>query len=205
MGRHKLYRSERDMRNSMIKLMKSVPYGAITVTMIAEDACINRKTFYAHYQNKDELLFAIVYDMFDDLFSCFMYEKDSPCDILDEKQLQKDVEIFLRKVVDYRESISVLVTPETSDIVISIADQIVLNRCRDIHILNDTDGKVPQKFYLAIIRNFFMGIIDAWIESEHLSLEEGIFVLSKIMKQNYVNIFRYVRPRFKEQTPQLQP
>ena len=53
--------------------MKTVPYSTITVTMISNEAGVNRKTFYAHYHNKDELMFAMVYDMFDELFGCFMY------------------------------------------------------------------------------------------------------------------------------------
>lgn len=200
MNKYKLKRSERDMRNSMLKLMKSTPYGAITVTMLAGDAGINRKTFYAHYQNKDDLLHAMLFDMFDDMFGCFMYQKESPSNVLDEQLLQQDVRRFLETVQLYEEYVVVLITSETSDTALSIADQVVLNRCRDIHILSDQGGRIPRKFYLEIIRNFFMGIIDAWLETEDLSLEEGVTVLSKIIRQSYANIFRYVKPGLKTLT-----
>ncbi len=77
--------------------MKTVPYSTITVTMISNEAGVNRKTFYAHYHNKDELMFAMVYDMFDELFGCFMYWKES-CELLDEKKVQEDARSFLEKV-----------------------------------------------------------------------------------------------------------
>ena len=189
--KQKLNRSQRDIQNSMIKLMKTVPYSTITVTMIASDAGINRKTFYAHYHNKEELLFAMVYDMFDDLLGCFMYPKDSSCEFQEEDRVQQDARNFLEKVTFYEERLLALVTTETSETSISIADQVVLNHCQDICIPNDKEDKFLRKFYLEIIRNFFMGIIDAWMESERISLDEGVAILSRIMKQSYMDIFCY--------------
>lgn len=174
--------------------MKAVPYSTITVTMIANDAGINRKTFYAHYHNKDDLLFAMVYDMFDDLFGCFMYLKDSSCKSSQELQMQQDARKFLEKVTFYEERLLALITTETSETSISIADQVVLNHCRDIRIPSDREDKFLRKFYLEIIRNFFMGIIDAWMESERISLDEGVAILSRIMNQSYMDIFCYKRP-----------
>lgn len=190
----KLNRSQRDIQNSMINLMKSVPYSAITVTMIANDACINRKTFYAHYHSKDELFFAMVYDMFDDLFGGFMYGKGTPGDTLDEGKLQEDVRNFLKKVVHYKESLLALVTDETSEVSVSIADRVVLNHCKDICFLDHADDTVLRTFYLEVVRNFFMGIIDAWMESESIPLDEGVTVLAKIMQHSFVNMFCYVKP-----------
>ena len=185
-----MHRSQRDIQNAMIRLMKTVPYSTITVTMISNEAGVNRKTFYAHYHNKDELMFAMVYDMFDELFGCFMYWKES-CELLDEKKVQEDARSFLEKVTFYEESLLALVTTETSGTVISIADQVVLNHCRDICIPSEKEDKFLRKFYLEIIRNFFMGIIDAWMESERISLDEGVAIVVRIMKQSSVDIFCY--------------
>lgn len=175
----------------MVRLMKTVPYSAITVTMIAGDAGINRKTFYAYYHSKDELLFEMVYDMFDELFGCFMYKNNDCSQKSAERVLWQDAKAFLEKVSRYEEHLLALITTETSEMTISIADRVVLNHCRDICMFGDGEDKFLQKFYLETIRNFFMGIIDAWMESERISLEKGAQILSHIMKQSYKDIFGY--------------
>lgn len=187
----KLHRSERDMRNSMLRLMKNTPYRSITVTMLTDDAGINRKTFYAHFKNKDELLYAMIYDMFNDLFSCFMYPKDLPGDTVNDDQLQEDARNFINTILEYQESLDVLITAETSEFSITIADQVVMNLCRDTRILKTADSPLLQKFYLETIRNFFIGIIDAWIESEEVSLDEGVAILTRIIKLGLSHIFHY--------------
>lgn len=187
----KICRSQREIQNSMIRLMRACSYDTITVTMIASDAGINRKTFYDHYRNKDELLFTMVYDMFDDLFGCFMYRKNASCRFSKESQVRRDACNFLEKVTFYEERLLTLITTETSESVILIADQVVLNHCRDIHIFNDGEDKFLQKFYLEVIRNFFMGIIDAWMESQRISLDDGVAILSRLMRQSYLDIFCY--------------
>lgn len=193
----RISRSRRDIRNALLQLMKTTPYSMITVTMLAEEAGVNRKTFYAHYQNKDELLNELLYDMFDELFGCFMYEKESPGEILDERRLEADARRFLETLKQSEEKITVLVTSDTSETAIDMADQVVLNRLREIRIV-DGGGKVPRKFYLEVIRNFFMGIVDAWIESEGISVEEGVAALTKIMRHSLANMFRYVKPKRKK-------
>ncbi|MCI8400974.1 MAG: TetR/AcrR family transcriptional regulator [Lachnospiraceae bacterium] len=197
MKQQRISRSRRDMRNALLQLMKTTPYGAITVTMLAGEAGVNRKTFYAHYQNKDELLHELLYDMFDELFGCFMYEKGTPDEILDEEHLRSDVRRFLETLERSEEKILVLITSDTSETAIAMADQVVLNRLKEIHVLED-GGTVPRKFYLEIIRNFFMGLIDAWLEAEGITQEEGVTALTRLIRHSFANMFRYVRPERKQ-------
>ncbi len=188
-----MYRSQWEIQNSMIKLMKAFPYSAITVTMIANDARINRKTFYGYYRNKDELLFSMIYDMFDELFGCFMYRKYPSGASVEEERPRQDIQRFLELVTFYEERLLTLITTETSRTAISIADQVVLEHCQDICIPDEKEDRFLRKFYLEIIRNFFMGAIDAWMESQRISLDDGIAILSRIMEQSYLDIFCYER------------
>ena len=188
-----LYNSRDKIQNSMVRLMKSVPYNDITVTMITGDAGINRKTFYAYYSNKDELLVAMLYEMFNDLFSCFMYKKDASDVIPVDTRLLRDVRSFLEKVIYYEERLLVLITNETSEFSISIADQVVLSHYKDISFLRDINGTIPGRFYLEIIRNFFMSIIGAWIDSEEKSFDESVDALVTLMKHSYLDMFCYVK------------
>lgn len=185
--------SQDAIRQSMIKLMKSAPYSEITVSMIASDACINRKTFYAHYPNKDKLLFALLYEMLDDLFGCFMYRKDPPADLLDEVKLREDAQNFLRKIICYEERIPALITDETLVFSRSVADQVLLDYCKDITFLNETENTIFRKLHLEMMRSFFMGMISACIDSEKKSFDETVDVLVHLMKHSYADIFSYTQ------------
>ena len=191
--RRKASCSQNAMQQSMVRLMKSVPYSDITVTMIANDACINRKTFYAHYPTKEKLLFAMLYEMFDDLFSSFLYKKDPPVDVPDAAKLKEDAQIFLRKLICYEERLQALLTDETLGFSLSVADQVVLNCWKDIAFLNETGDTIFQKLYVKMIRGFFMSLISAWMDLEKKSFDENVDVLVRIMKHSYADLFSYTK------------
>ena len=52
----RVVKTRRAIRNAFEDILKQKPYTQITVTAIAEKACINRNTFYAHYDSVDDLL-----------------------------------------------------------------------------------------------------------------------------------------------------
>lgn len=49
-------RSRQILRDALIELVAEMPYDAITITDISQRARVARKTFYAHYEDKDALL-----------------------------------------------------------------------------------------------------------------------------------------------------
>lgn len=51
----RVIKSKKNIRNAFIELMHEKGYHNITVTDIAQKALINRKTFYFHYETKDDL------------------------------------------------------------------------------------------------------------------------------------------------------
>src|SRR5690625_4145245 len=49
-------RTKRDLMNSLLDLLKTKDYNAITISEICQSAGYNRGTFYNNFNNKDDLL-----------------------------------------------------------------------------------------------------------------------------------------------------
>lgn len=186
-------KAETKLWNSLISLMEEFPYSEITVTMLVKHADVNRKTFYAYYPNKDELFCAIAKAMFADLFGCFMYPKPIPPYELDYASLNRDILRFLEQIQRYQRLLDLLITEETSGLALGTADQVILEKSAHIYLKTSGKQKVPQQFYVEFIRNFFMGIIDTWTQSNIENIEEGAAIIARLMTQSSANIFRYVK------------
>jgi AcrR family transcriptional regulator len=60
-------RTQKQLREAMIALIREKGFDAVTVQDIAERAEINRATFYLHYRDKDDLVARFMKDVLDDL------------------------------------------------------------------------------------------------------------------------------------------
>lgn len=56
-------RTRQLLREALIALVAEMPYESITITDISTHACVARKTFYAHYADKDALLIDCIQPM----------------------------------------------------------------------------------------------------------------------------------------------
>lgn len=72
-------KTKRSLRNAYIDLIEQFPEHAITVSMIAQYADLNRATFYAHYSNKEEFYEEILYDLLEGLREAILspFEKNN--------------------------------------------------------------------------------------------------------------------------------
>ena len=92
----RIRRTRGAIREAFVALMKKKEYAAITVTDISEQADINRKTFYAHYETKEQLLAQLIEEMFCDLLDTLMYPKTGTCGDR-EADLKRDLTVFFQK------------------------------------------------------------------------------------------------------------
>ena len=65
----RVVRTRRAIRKAFLRLMQDTEYQKITITAIAREADIDRKTFYLHYQSIDELTDEIVQEEADRIVS----------------------------------------------------------------------------------------------------------------------------------------
>jgi AcrR family transcriptional regulator len=174
--------------------MREREYEDITVKDLAQRAGVNRKTFYAHFQTKQELYESMVREMFEEIFYTFIYPKPNPGLDVDSQVLMEDIRLFFQAVDRYREELEVLVTSQTSAVAFIVAEQVILQRADDIRLMTEAlPGKVPLQLYLIRIKSFFMMMIDWWLEQNEYSLEEAAVIMQKTMRKNTCSVFRYQR------------
>ena len=59
----RVIKTKRNIKQAFIEMLCEMDYEQITVQALTERAMINRKTFYSHYQNLDELLHELQLEM----------------------------------------------------------------------------------------------------------------------------------------------
>ncbi len=53
-------RRQRQLEQCLLELMEDIPYGAITISQICDQAGISRKSFYRYFDSKEGCLFALL-------------------------------------------------------------------------------------------------------------------------------------------------
>lgn len=192
----RIRRTRAAIRDAFIELMQKKEYDAITVTDISECAQINRKTFYAHYETKEQLFTQMLEEMFEDLFLTFMYEKEMPGSRLNEQQLLSDCCSFFEKVERYREELNTLIGGKTAYMAFEIADRVIYACLDRIHVtLEDDAGVVPASLLISRIKNFFFTGIDWWLDQPQMTAQQAAQIFSRMMRKSAANIFRYEQMR----------
>ena len=188
----RIRKTRASIRDAFVRMMQKKDYEAITVTDIAESAQINRKTFYAHYETKEQIFTEIVEEMFLDLLGTFMYEKKMPGRELDEESLTRDVRTFFEKVESYREELNTLIGGKTAYMAFDIADRVIYGCLGRIHVtVGDEEGIVPASLLVTRIKNFCFTGIDWWLDQNEHTPEEAAVIFSRLMRKSAANIFRY--------------
>ena len=189
-------RSRDAIKKAFVDLMKRCEYEDITVKDLAEEARINRKTFYAHYETKQDLFESMMDELFDEIFGCFMYPKENPQNEPDEAVMRADIRRLLLTATKYSDELDVLITDQTATMTFLVTEQVILRRAKMIRLLTDAaPGRVPMELYVMQLKNFFLGIMDWWLGQQDYTLEEAVDILYKFMRRSSSTMFRYERGR----------
>jgi AcrR family transcriptional regulator len=85
----RVLRTKRLLGDAVVRLILTKGYDATTIQDIAQEAGVQRATFYMHYKDKEELVQALVRDLMDDLHAQIL-ALDAPM-----LSYQRDYDIFL--------------------------------------------------------------------------------------------------------------
>lgn len=75
-----VFKSQKWLTDALLSLMKQKAFSAITVKEIAEKAELDRRTFYRHFNSKEELLDLYVEKLFKEYVSILSRESDQTID-----------------------------------------------------------------------------------------------------------------------------
>lgn len=157
---------------TLLELMKEKTFEEIKVSDICSKAMINRSTFYAHYEDKYELLV----DFLSNLKEEFAYELNESCkeNLSIREYYIRLISLFLDHIDSKRDVYnSIMVNNRSSimmDILLSVVNDDILKRFKE----NDINLKVPteviSKFYLGGVINIGM----EWLSNSNKYTKEEI-------------------------------
>lgn len=157
---------------TLLELMKEKTFEEIKVSDICSKAMINRSTFYAHYEDKYELLV----DFLSNLKEEFAHELNESCkeNLSIREYYIRLISLFLDHIDSKRDVYnSIMVNNRSSimmDILLSVVNDDILKRFKE----NDINLKIPteviSKFYLGGVINIGM----EWLSNSNKYTKEEI-------------------------------
>ena len=178
----RIVKTEKALYEGLLKLMSEKSFEDINVVDICEIALINRSTFYAHYNDKYELLMGIINNLKENLLTTIEqnnYDVNSKEYYLEMISLILD---HLDKAKDiYR---SILISNKSSVLIDILTEVAVKDINKRIEISNINKKNVPTdifvKFYLGAV--FSVGI--EWLSSkDKYSKDEILEYLEELLPE----------------------
>ena len=189
----RIIKTKKVIYEALIDLMKEKTFEEIKVSDICNKALINRSTFYAHYEDKYELLVEFI----NDLKSNFTNELDKRKHITDTREYYMElIKLFIDHVEEYRDIYSSIMTNNRNSIMMDILLS-VINEDISKKIKNDKrNSSIPKviiaKFYLGGLLSLGIVLsIKTGFNKELDSLNKSSFFNYPLVisKNNYVDDF----------------
>ena len=111
----RIIKTKKILFDSLLKLMKKKNFEKIKISDICEESLINRSTFYAHYEDKYELLI----DLFEDQKKVLLKEfEDNENKIFSKEYLMELLNILIDHIDENRETYSAILANNRNGILI---------------------------------------------------------------------------------------
>lgn len=176
----RIIKTKKALYESLLSLMKDQTFEEIKVSEICTNALVNRSTFYAHYNDKYELLVALLNDLKLNLLTSL---KSNENEINSKEYFMKMLELLINHIDEKREIYSAILTNNKNgilmDILFDVADKDIKERIEDNKqdITKDIPSEIITKFYLGAIVNIGM----EWIRNNSKYKKEDILKYFNIL------------------------
>lgn len=177
----RITKTKKVLFNSLLELIKMKPFEKITISDICENALINRSTFYAHFDDKYELLVSLLDNQKQILLSTLRKNEQ---DVNTKEYFMEMLKIFIEHVDENREIYSSIVLKNRNgiliDILIDVSEKDISDRIAKNSKITTTN--VPSKF----ISKFYLGAILSigldWLsDNKQYTKEEIVLYLDKLI------------------------
>ncbi|MCU0480736.1 MAG: TetR/AcrR family transcriptional regulator [Anaerolineae bacterium] len=151
------------LRDALFALIEEKGYASITILDITERANLNRVTFYFHYKDKEDLLFKVMQDLYDDLIA-----KQPPTNSLKE-WLHQDALFAFRHVQQYVHLYKVLLSEKGSFSLIGrLIDYFAKTAIDKAHttLAPDTQFPLPLEVVEHFYAGAFIGLVRWWVVND---------------------------------------
>lgn len=177
----RIIKTKKILFDSLLKLMKNKNFEKIKISDICEEALINRSTFYAHYEDKYELLM----DLFEEQKIALLKKLEDNENIIFSKEYMMELlNILIDHIDDNRKTYSAILTNNRDGILIDFLIDAIERDVSDR--LKNNNEIIDSKLPLDIIVKFYAGglinIGIAWItRNEKYSKEELLSYIDKLI------------------------
>lgn len=166
----RVIKTKNNLYNTLVELMKEKQFEEIKVSDICNHALVNRSTFYAHYNDKYELLEEYIKV----LKESFTKELEKNKNISNTKEYYMEmIKIFLDHVEDKKQIYSSIMINNknsmTMDIIYDVLNQDITNRLKN-ETIKEIPSDIMAKFYLGAIFN--VGI--EWLNNSNKYTKEEL-------------------------------
>mgnify|MGYP002624032753 CR=1 FL=1 len=177
----RVIKTKKILFDSLLKLMKNKNFEKIKISDICEESLINRSTFYAHYEDKYELLI----DLFEEQKIALLKKLENNENIIFSKEYMMELlNILIDHIDDNRETYSAILTNNRDGILIDFLIDAIERDVSDR--LKNNNEIIDSNLPLDIIVKFYAGglinIGIAWItRNEKYSKEELLSYIDKLI------------------------
>ena len=178
----RVIKTKKILYETLIELMKTKTFEEIKVSDICTQALINRSTFYAHYEDKYELLLEFINSLKEE----FINELSKNKNILNTREYYLEmIRLFLDHIENKKDIYNAIMINNRNsimmDILSSVANNEVIKKMEASNISTRVPANIIAKFYLGGVLN--LGI--EWLrDTNKYSKEEIIRYLEILLPEN---------------------
>ncbi|MHA6253112.1 TetR/AcrR family transcriptional regulator [Oceanobacillus sp. CAU 1775] len=178
-------RTKQTFIKSYIQLIKEKGYAKVSVTDIVERADYNRATFYAHFNNKEDLTHEIVEKMSDELQKAFLLNLSVPGYLDIDNFSSSSVKVF-HYIHQNSDLFDLLKEPDSIPGLLDKTIQTIRSFHEEIILVGEQALDINDTSFITYRTYGDLGIILEWIKSDYtLSPEEISKQSLDILKADY--------------------
>ena len=181
----RVIKTKKLLYQTLIELMKDKTFEEIKVSDICTTAMINRSTFYAHYDDKYELLL----DFINTLKKEFVEElsKKDNDSLTPREYYLKLIELFLEHIENKKDIYNAIMINNRNsimmDILLSVVNDDILKNIKENDINPNVPSDIIAKFYLGGVIN--LGV--EWLSNNNKYTKKQIIDYLKILIPEQIN------------------
>jgi AcrR family transcriptional regulator len=175
----RVIKTRKNIYDALMILMAQKSFEEIKVSEICDQAMINRSTFYAHFEDKYELLDSLINDLKNSLITRF---KKNDIQEINKQYFIKFISLFLDEVEENKELYHMIINSNKN----SVAIDMVLETLRDQAIEDMKSKGFESSIPIEVIVDYYLGglvnMFKLWMRSYHpYTKEEMLNYVDKLL------------------------
>lgn len=181
-------KTQKAIKGALIQLLKQHPFEQITIQHIADEADINRATFYQHYLDKYDLLDQIEDEVLFQIQRNFQQNAQKVLSESDEQERKVLLSVIpegvLHIISEDLERFQILLNVQRNGEMERKIGEAISSNLKSLFPGAEVINGVPFRYFHAFVVGSMFSVIKTWILDEHRpSIEQQAAYISQLMYQ----------------------